>query len=98
MAAQAAGQYHLGIAFQQAKNIRKLVTSSVRNPKDTSKSKLRYWWYHLNYCQALGHALNISKQCFMYGRSKAERNEVTMQIMEEHIAMESHSGSKKSQV
>jgi hypothetical protein len=97
IAAQAAGkQYQSGIALRQAtKKAKKNTSRATRNPKGTPKEKLRCAWHHTNYCRILGHALPTSKDCFMHRKTKAQRNEATIHIMEEHIAGELKSGSTK---
>ena len=65
MAAQKEGlTYESAIAFKVAQRVAKQMHShKERNPDGTPKKdwKCKYW--HVNYCQASGHASSSSKQC-----------------------------------
>ena len=76
MTAQRDGtNYGQGIAMKQASKQAKTNRSATRrNPSGTSPSQMKCRFYHPEFCRVLGHATCNSKDCFMFKKSKAEKD------------------------
>jgi hypothetical protein len=82
-------QYETGIAIRQASKEAKILTSQQhRNPIGTPKSMLRCPYWHKEYCNKYGHKLATHKDCFMYRKSKEEREAARDKIRDDHIECE----------
>ena len=79
--------YESGMAFKAARrNAKKATTNKIRNPEGTPQRELRCRYHHPDFCTTLGHT-RVSSSCFMYKRSKAERDAAAEQIRDEQIAI-----------
>jgi hypothetical protein len=90
MAAQKEGcTYESGIAMKHAqRGAKQTLTASKRNPKGTPKSKMRCKYWHEQYCTTYGHSSSKSNECFMFRKSKAERDAASQAIMDDCIERE----------
>ena len=59
----------------------------------TPKEKLRFKYYHPNYCKKLGHRDARYKLCFVNGLSSVDRENVSKMILDEAIAREIQNSS-----
>ena len=76
MTAQRGGtNYGQGFAMKQAgKQAKSNRSAGIRNPAGTSPSEMKCRFCHPDFYKALGHATCNSKDCFMYKKSKAEKD------------------------
>ena len=90
MTAQKEGvMYESGIAMRAAtKSAKQQNTHTVRNPEGTPKARWRCKYWHQDFCQVLGHTSIVSKQCFMNGKTKQQREDAMNIIMDELIESE----------
>ena len=81
--------YETGVAMAIARKGAKNSTSSkVRNPKGTPKQLHKCPYWHPDFCQMMGHSSAMSRECFMFRKSKEERGSAVQRIMEDHIERE----------
>ena len=76
--------YESGIALREAKRAVKNAPI-IRNPKGTTKEKMRCKYHHPQFCTKLGHVDAKSKECFAHGKSAIERNAIIKHIFDEAV-------------
>ena len=79
-------QYSSGIVLTEAKKTAKhLASTSVQNPKGTSRETIRSKYHHPKFCMVVGHSSVASKECFMHKCSKRHKEAAFEIIMNELI-------------
>ena len=74
--------YQSGVAMRDAqKVVKRSLAENERNPPGTPTNKLRCKFFHVNYCRELGHKSARHKCCFMFGKTKQERDLAEKEIL-----------------
>ena len=77
--------YESGVALAAAKKTAKhKLTNAFRNPKNTTPDRMKCKFFHPLYCQKLGHKTCNNKECAMFGKTKAERDEAESKILQSY--------------
>ena len=78
--------YESGVVFKTAQRaVKQKHSHKERNPEGVPKKEWKCNYWHVNNCQVRGHASLSSKQCKMYGKSAADREEAMNKIIKDLI-------------